>query len=207
METSLTGRAPSPLLDLPPEVRLCIYQHLFAKTIITLDNEWGDNPFTVHWHEPNLLQTCQQIHKEGDPILYQQTEIQVMSGDLASYDQYLTTKMRKHVKNMTILYLDLLPNEDDPLRDLDMFCSLKHLELLDVYCDEVIEDPVDTALALKQAMVRIQVHVADHYRPHVSWVLQRYPGLRVTVTVDLNVSRRHGMEQVSMAYARTMLNC
>lgn len=73
---------PTGLLDLPTEIRIKIYEHLFHGALLSLE---GGSPESRHCGSPicscvfpyHILNTCQQLRHEATPYLLAATTLQV----------------------------------------------------------------------------------------------------------------------------------
>jgi hypothetical protein len=80
--TSHRPKAKCHLLDLPPELRLTIYDHLFGETQPQVCIS-GKRAFVWRGTGPekiNILATSHQINKEAQPILYRNAQLRVFVG-------------------------------------------------------------------------------------------------------------------------------
>lgn len=136
MDASSTPSECTSLLDLPAEIRIEIYRHLFDAAQLSLE---GVDPGTRHCGSPicscafpyHILNTCQQLRNEATTYLLAATTLQV-SGSLENLNQ-LPSKYISAITRAVVLNTESFSKA--PLQ-LDSLLTLKTLELrnITVWC-------------------------------------------------------------------------
>ncbi|KAK3109416.1 hypothetical protein LTR53_017360, partial [Teratosphaeriaceae sp. CCFEE 6253] len=109
----MADQSSSPLLSLPAELRNAIWRyvlvHDLSRKYIPFD------PFAANGHDPEpvspaILATCQQVYREGAPILYGENTFMAHTSILAALPAFLLSKnptriVRPPVKRPRVLAL------------------------------------------------------------------------------------------------------
>ena len=144
------------LLDLPPELRVRIYEFVFNQQIfimlshdpkgLTDVESWDKNPSA-------LIKTCKTTHKEAKPVLYKQVSLQI---DIEPCDHHRSAifkkrfmgKSRRFVRRYLrqIQHMTVRVNSFINIRELNYLVD--QVEAIDEGIQEAIEKVVDEDLDL-----------------------------------------------------------
>ena len=195
------SRTAFPIMDLPTEIRLRVYQHAFANSKLMVDT---GGTLRARYRQSNrhLLQANSQCRSEALDIFAEQTELTYYGSDLESV-RYLTTPgFVSNVRRLKCLFFS-------PVGELLMkLPSLRELEIefrhrgvvhdapigpgMEARCDELLAALVTSETALMQGWPKEILE--NKHRPFSMLVAmefshQRYaePFIRVCVDLDRGV--------------------
>jgi hypothetical protein len=106
MSSAILKAQRSPLLELPPELRLIIYEHLFADELILYYNPYRistrPSPFVKH-NQAAILSTCHLLYKEALPIAQSTRYVFQPKDEKFAWARYLKLQSAlSRVKDITI---------------------------------------------------------------------------------------------------------
>jgi hypothetical protein len=157
-----------PLLELPPELRLRIYDHIYnTQYRCTLQQETQTRCHQIGHcaGAANLLSTCKEIYAEVLPILYSTTTFKVIifggrrpSGG-PQYEDFLKPRdsrhCLKHARNLELVIL--IMRNTDILKALEKIMAVcqqvpqdRRLNSCTVRCEFCVSDPVSKEVEMAQ---------------------------------------------------------